>query len=212
MPAEISACTRELKYSLDSKIPGPSSEAAFWRNSSTDPPRVIYHVLATLTLTRGISASWYLQCRTIQASGSRRSERLTQQPVVTRYRCHTYHGDGNGWRMRQDELDLIEPLAPSPELNRGSPAVTRVTETMREDDGSGVAANGREHDWASAPNGSHRWRCDGLPFVGWGNRRFCMMGCVRRRTGRVSEMKRPGMTNCQEADEQNQKRDDNGDG
>lgn len=41
--------------------------------------------------------------------------------------------------MRQDELDLIEPLPPSPILNSRSPSMARIAQTMDKDDGGRVA-------------------------------------------------------------------------
>jgi hypothetical protein len=59
-------------------------------------------------------------------------------------------GDGNVRRMRQDELDLVQFLAATDQLDGGFPAVTGVAEAVEENDGRGVPGDGGEHQWCGA--------------------------------------------------------------
>ena len=56
----------------------------------------------------------------------------------------TYHRDGDLWRMRQDELDLIELLSPPPVLDSRGPSVAGVAQTMGKDDSGRMTTDGRE--------------------------------------------------------------------
>jgi hypothetical protein len=58
----------------------------------------------------------------------------------------THNGDGHQGRVRQDELDLVEPLFAQEVVNCRSPAVAGIAQAMQDDDGGGMPAGGRHHD------------------------------------------------------------------
>lgn len=70
--------------------------------------------------------------------------------------------------MREDELDVVEPLAAAPVLHDGGPSVARVAEAVGEDD-RGRVPRGRWHYEAGLPGGRH------------GGERVCW--CKKRQAG-----------------------------
>lgn len=71
----------------------------------------------------------------------------------------THTGDGDLRRVRQDELDLVEPLPSPPVLDGARPAVARVAEAVGEDDGRRVLPGGREHERGRAADGRRHVSC-----------------------------------------------------
>lgn len=69
----------------------------------------------------------------------------------SRHNSITYGGDGYARSVGQDELDLVQSLAPSPVLDSGCPSVASVAQSVYEDDGSRVLGRGREQQgWGSS--------------------------------------------------------------
>lgn len=56
--------------------------------------------------------------------------------------------------MRQDELDLIQPLSSTPILNSRGPTVARIAQAVDKDDGSRMPGRSRE-DQGSHTLGGH---------------------------------------------------------
>lgn len=57
--------------------------------------------------------------------------------------------------MRQDELDLIQPLSPTPVLDGRCPTVTSVAKAVGEDNGGRVGVYGREDQGLGPAQASH---------------------------------------------------------
>lgn len=58
----------------------------------------------------------------------------------------THAGDGNIGRVRQHELDMVEPRAHAPVLDGRGPSVASVAEAVEEDDCGRVLRDGLEEE------------------------------------------------------------------